>query len=174
MSMSIRSQVDFAPWLENITKRDRIFRMIGKTRATRNMTLSDKKRVALSIMSSPLQRMSIGAKQYAMALAVEEAQNKVKVQPIGFFTPGDGENGTGGEEEFPVRRLQWGTVDTRLISYDIPIEVPDETSLNPENKKITTERMIKIKHIHEISKNVKFNLREHYNEKRAAGTTSTA
>ena len=63
MSTTIHSQVDFSPWLANIEKRDRIFRMIGKSRATRGMSLSAKKRVAQSIMSSPLQRMSIGAKQ---------------------------------------------------------------------------------------------------------------
>lgn len=171
---TIRSQVDFSPWLTKITERDRIFRMIGKTHATRNMSLSTKRRVASSIMSSPLQRMSIGAKQYAMAVAVQEAQKQVKVQPLGFFTMGDEENGAGGEEKFPVRRIRWGTVDTRLISYDIPIEVPDETTLNSKNKKITTERMMKIDEIHEVSKNVKINLREHHMEKHVAESTSTA
>ena len=174
MSTTIRSQVDFSPWLAKISKRDRIFRMIGKTRATRDMSPSTKKRVALSIMSSPLKRMSIGAKQYAMAVAIQEAQKKVKVQPLGFFTMGDGENGGGGEEEIPVRRIHWGTVDTKLISYDIPIEVPDETTLDSENTKITTERVMKIDKIHEVSRNVKNNLREHYMEKHAAGSTSTA
>ena len=172
MSTTIRDQVDFSPWLAKIAKRDRVFRMIDKTRATRDMSLSAKKRVALSIMSSPLQRMSIGAKQYAMAVAVQEAQKQVKVQPLGFFTMGDEEDGAGGEDEFPVRRIRWGTVDTKLISYDIPIEVPDET--NSENKKITTERMMKIDQIHEVSKNVKNNLREHHMEKYAAESTSTA
>ena len=176
MSSTIRSQVAFSPWLEKITKRDRIFRMIDKTRATRDMSLSAKKRIALSIMPSSLQRMSIGAKQYAMAVKIDEAQKELKVQPLGF-TPGDGDNrdnGGRGEEEFPkfpVRRIQWGTVETKLISYDIPIEVPDETSLDAESKKTTTERMMKIKQIH---KNVKNNLREHYNEKQAAKSTSTA
>jgi len=169
---TIRSQVDFSPWLAKVAKRDRIFRMIGKTRATRGMSLSAKKRVALSIMSSPLQRMSIGAKQYAMAVAVQDAQKKVKVQPLGFFTMGD--KRAGGEQELPVRRICWGTVDTKLISYDIPIEVPDETTLNSENKKTTTERMMKIDQIHEVSKNVKNNLREHHMEKHAAESTSTA
>jgi len=174
MSATIRSQVDFSPWFKKIKERDRIIRMIGKTRATRDMSLSTKKRVALSIMSSPLQRMSIGAKQYAMAIAVQEAQKQVKVQPLSFFTMGDGENGGGGEEELPVRRIHWGTADTKLISYDIPIEVPDETNPGPQNKKIMTERMMKIDHIHEISKNVKNNLSERCMEKHAAGTTSMA
>ena len=174
MSSTIRSQVDFSPWLARVAKRDRIFRMIGKARATRDMSLSAKKRVALSIMSSPLQRMSIGAKQYAMAVAVQEAQKKVKVQPLGLFTMGDEENGAGDEEEFPVRRIHWGTVHTRLISYDIPIEVPDETTLDSENKKITTERMMKIDQIREVSKKVNNNLCEHHMEKHAAKSTSTA
>ena len=173
MSTAFRSQVDFSPWLARITKRDRIFRMIGKTSATRDMSLSAKRCVALSIMSSPLQQMSIGAKQYAMAVEIQRAQKRVKVQPVGFFTMGDGENGGGGEEELPVRRIHWGTVDTKLVSYDMPFEVPDETNLNPEKKKITTERMMKIDRIHEISKNVKNNLHEHYNKKQAVGTTST-
>ena len=129
MSATIHSQVDFSPWLIKITKRDKVFRMIGKTRATRDMSLSTRKRVALSIMSSSLQRMSVGAKQYAMAVALQDAQKQVKVQPIGFFTMGDEEKRVH-DEEFPVRRISWGTVDTKLVSYDIPIELPGE-----ENKK---------------------------------------
>lgn len=98
--------------LSKIAERDRIFRMIGKTRATMSMPVSAKKRVALSIMSSPVQQMSIGVKQYAMAVAVQEAQKQVKVQPIGFFTMGD-ENGAGDEEEFFVRRILF---DEHLVS----------------------------------------------------------
>jgi hypothetical protein len=173
--MSLHWQVDFDTWLAKTAKRDRIFRMVGKTRATRGMSTSAKKRLALSIMSSPLQRMSIGAKQYAMAVALQEAQKKVKVQPIGFFTMGGAEDG---DEEFTVRRIHWGSVDTRLVSYDIPIEVSDDTNSDKDNKenktKITTERKMKIDHLVNVSNNVKYNLREHYNEKQAAGATSMA
>ena len=169
MSATIHSQVDFSPWLIKITKRDKVFRMIGKTRATRDMSLSTRKRVALSIMSSSLQRMSVGAKQYAMAVALQDAQKQVKVQPIGFFTMGDEEKRVH-DEEFPVRRISWGTVDTKLVSYDIPIELPGEEN----KKKITTERRMKIEGVVEISKNVKSNLYEHYNEKQAANMAFTA
>tara|TARA_Y100000389_G_C17097213_1_gene334152 strand:- start:9 stop:581 length:573 start_codon:yes stop_codon:yes gene_type:complete len=169
LSMSIHSHVNFSPWLAKIAKRDKIFRMIGKTRAARGMSPSAKKRVALSIMPSSLRQMSIGARQYAMAVALQEAQKKVKVQPIGFFTMGDG----GDEEELPVRRIHWGNVDTKLVSYDIPIEIEYDANPGYENKKmITTERQMKIEKIVEVSNKVKSNLREHYNEKQAADATS--
>ena len=172
----MHSQVDFDSWQKHMEKKSRVYRLIEKTRATRNMSLSDKKRVALSIMSSPLQRMSNGAKQYAMAVAIQEAQKKVKVQPVGFFTMGDEEDGGGPENNFTVRRkISWGTVDTRLVSYDIPIEIPDDKNENKENhKKITTERMMKIEQIVNISRNFNENLREYYIEKQASGAISTA
>lgn len=137
------------------------------------MSPSTKKRVAMSIMSSPLQKMSIGAKQYAMAVALLEAQKQVEVQALGSM--GDDSMGDGDEEKFPVRRIHWGTVETRLVSYNTPFEVPDETTLDSEKKKkITTERMMKVNQIREVCKNVKNNLREYFNEKQAAESASTA
>ena len=160
LAMSIHSKVQFSPWLERITKRDRVFRMIGKTRATKDMSLSDKKRIALSIMTSPLQQKSIGAKQYAMAIALEEAQKKIKVQPIGFFTMGD-ENE---EDDFPVRRITWGTVETKLVSYDTPFEIPNDTDDTKITTKVTTERIMKKQELQRVKQRIKSNLCDYYAE----------
>ena len=169
MSDSMHSNVTFSPWLANVTKRDKIARMIGKTRATQKLTRSEKKRLALSIMSSPLQKMSLGAKQYAMAVALNEAQKKVKVQPIGFFAMNDA--GDEANDEFPVRRIHWGTVETKLISYDIPFEV---TGDKENERNVTTERAIKIDQMIDVYKNVQSNLREYRVEKKGIDAVSTA
>ena len=163
LAMSIHSKVQFSPWLERITKRDSVFRMIGKTRATKDMSLSEKKRIALSIMTSPLQKKSIGARQYAMAIALEEAQKKIKVQPIGFFTMGD-ENE---EDDLPVRRITWGTVETKLVSYDIPFEIPNDTD---DTTKETTERNMKKQEIQRVNQRV----REYQAAARAARAAAAA
>ena len=144
---SLHSQIQYTPWIKTIVKRDKILRMIGKTRATQNMSTSVKKRIALSIMSSPLQKMSIGAKQYAMANALVEAQKAVKVQPIGYFVS------ELHEERAPKRHITWGNVETKLVSYDIPIIL--EKVCNEKDTTITTERNMKIEQIRKINQNIK-------------------
>jgi hypothetical protein len=154
---SLHSQIQYTPWINTIVKRDKILRMIGKTRATQNMSTSVKKRIALSIMSSPLQKMSIGAKQYAMANALVEAQKAVKVQPIGYFVS------ELDEERAPKRHITWGNVETKLVSYDIPIILEKECKENKSNTNvcnekdttITTERNMKIEQINKINRNIK-------------------
>lgn len=163
---SIHSQVQFSPWLKRVVKRDKVFRMIGKTREAQDMTRSAKKRIALRIMSTSLQAMSIGAKQYEMAIALQEAQKNVKVQPIGFFTTNlDGED----DDPLPVRRLRWGNTDTKLISYDIPFTVSDE---DLEQEIVTTERKMKMDQITEIKSNVTSNMLESYWEQKSKEPSS--
>ena len=98
-----------------------------------------------------------------MAIALEEAQKKVKVQPIGFFTMGD-ENE---EDDLPVRRITWGTVETKLVSYDIPFEIPNDTD---DTTKETTERNMKKQEIQRVTKMV----REYQAAARAARAATAA
>jgi hypothetical protein len=152
MSTSIHSQVHFSPLLARIAKRDHIFRIISKIRATKNMTPGAKKSI-----SSPMRRTSIGAKQHARAIALRKGQKNVKVDPVGYEA--------GDEDELPVRRIRWGTVDTRLVSYDIPFDISDDQENKKITTKTTTERLMKIEKIVEISNNLKSNLRDYYNDK---------
>ena len=156
------------PMARKCHKADMIARMIGKTRAAEKLMRSQKKRVALSIMSSPLQKMSLGAKQYAMAVAMAEAQKKIKVQPVGFFTAGDEANVH--SDDFPVSRIHWGTVETKLVSYDIPFALSGDR----ENERVvTTERETKIVQMIEVYNNVKSNLRQYSMEKQGIDAEST-
>ena len=122
---------------EQIKKRDMLLREMGKHWNTRDMSPDEKGRLAVKILPSSLQKMSPGARQYAMATRMNKRLNSHCVNL---------ESTKDNETSRPCR-IKWGGVSIRYVSYDTPYLINEDG----ENLVFETEREMKRRRINEIS-----------------------
>jgi len=152
MTMTMARMVDFEGMEKQQAELLIAKRLVGKTPRARCMSPGAKTRLVLEIIPPKLTATTIGRKQYAKAMALLEAQKKVKVQPV-VFTTGDGK-----KNDTARHRVHWGEVKTTLVDYEFPIEL-DEGGRDKENT-FTTEKKMKADQWADIRVNIKRNIEE--------------
>lgn len=128
----------------------------------RDESTISKRRIARELMRPSICRMSIGAKQYAMAMQLDadqkaqdeaqKAQDEIpKAKDVAYST---NHSSRVDEKGAPPRdrRVTWGNNQVKLVSYDIPYET--EHSENTTVPETSTERIDKLVAICELKKRI--------------------
>lgn len=128
--------VQYSPWLDKHVKREKYLRALEKSSRARNLSLTQRRNLAFGFIPDPLRQSSLGVKQRIVFDKVAEAQAKL--------TPVSLSEGPTPKE----RKVHWGEATLKLVSYTMPMESDDDSSI------ITTEQHEKRMAIREIMKNV--------------------